>query len=89
MAVAKEKKKEIVNQYQLHKNDTGSPEVQLAVLTNRINELTKHLSNNPKDCHSQRGLLMMVSKRKSILGYLQKNNIESYRRIIDQLSIRG
>lgn len=89
MAITQEKKKELVNQFQLHKKDTGSPDVQIAILTKRINELTDHLTKNPKDYHGQRGLLMMVSKRKSLLNYMANKNIESYRRIIDQLSIRG
>lgn len=89
MALTKEKKKETINQFQLHKKDTGSPDVQIAILTKRINELTDHLSKNPKDYSGQRGLLMMVSKRKSLLSYIECKDSDSYRRIIDQLSIRG
>ena len=89
MAITKEKKKELVTQYQKTKNDTGSPEIQISILTERINELTKHLTTNVKDYQSQRGLLMMVSKRKSLLSYLENTNLDSYRRIVDQLAIRS
>lgn len=89
MALAAEKKKELVSKFQKDKNDSGSSEVQIAILTEQINSLTKHLSQNPKDFSSQRGLLMMVGKRKRLLKYLNRKNKESYRRTIDQLSIRG
>ena len=89
MSITKEKKKELVKQFQSHGKDTGSSEVQISILTERINELTNHLASCPKDYQSQRGLLMMVGKRKRILGYLKKKDIESYRRITDQLSIRS
>ena len=89
MAITKEKKKELITQYQSHKKDTGSPEVQISVLTEKINELTKHLATNPKDYQSQRGLLIMVGARRSHLNYLQKIKADSYRRIIDQLGLRN
>lgn len=89
MSVTKEKKKELVTQYQKHKKDTGSPEVQISLLTERINDLTKHLNTNPKDYSSRRGLLMMVGKRKRLLNFLTEVNIEASRRIQDQLAIRG
>lgn len=89
MAETKEKKKEIISKFQKHKNDTGSSEVQISILTNKINELTNHLATNPKDYQSQRGLLILVGKRKGLLSYLKKKDIESYRRITDQLSIRN
>ena len=89
MSVTKEKKKELVTQYQKHKKDTGSPEVQISLLTERINDLTKHLNINPKDYSSRRGLLMMVGKRKRLLNFLTEVNIEASRRIQDQLSLRG
>ncbi len=89
MAITKEKKKELVNQYQNHKKDTGSPEIQVAILTERINQLTGHLGTNPKDYHGQCGLLKMVGKRKRQLNYLKKINPEEHRRIADQLAIRS
>ena len=89
MAITKERKKEIILQQQKHKKDTGSPEVQVPILSERINNLTSHLATNPKDYQSQRGLLMLVGKRKSHLSYLQKKDIESFRRLVDQLSIRN
>ncbi len=89
MAITKEKKKELTTQHQKHKKDNGSSEVQTSILTERINELSKHLVTNPKDYQSQRGLLMMVSKRRSHLKYLKNTNVESYRKTIDQLAIRG
>lgn len=89
MALTKEKKKELISQYQKHKKDSGSPEVQISILTERINELTKHLTTNPKDYLSQRGLIMMVGKRRRHLNFLKKVKIESYRKIIDQLEIRS
>ena len=84
----KEEKAEIMQQYATHEGDTGSPEVQIAVLTTRINQLTEHLKKNPKDNHSRRGLLMMVGKRRSLLGYLQKNDIMRYRSIVERLGLR-
>lgn len=89
MTTTREKKKEIVTKYQKHKNDTGSPEVQIALLTGRINHLTNHLATNPKDFQSQRGLLQMVGNRKSYLNYLKEKDIESHRRIVDTLGIRS
>ncbi len=89
MAITTEKKKELVSQFQVHKKDTGSPEVQVSILTEKINQLTDHLGTNPKDYQSQRGLLTMVSKRRSTLKYLQRENPGSYKRVIEQLGIRG
>lgn len=89
MAITEEKKKELITQYQRNKKDTGSPEVQISVLTEKINSLTNHLTNNPKDYLGQRGLLMMVGKRKRHLSYLKEYNTESYRRIVDHLNIRS
>ena len=89
MALTKEKKKELISQYQKHKKDSGSPEVQVSILTERIKELTNHLATNPKDYHSQRGLLMLVGKRRRHLNFLKKMSVESYRKIIDQLEIRS
>ena len=84
----KETKTEIIKKYARSENDTGSPEVQIALLTERINELTEHLKANPKDHHSRRGLLLMVGKRRGLLDYLIKEDIERYRAIIAELGIR-
>ena len=84
----KEKKQEIMREHGLHEGDTGSPEVQIALLTERITTLTEHLKANPKDNHSSRGLLMMVSRRRGLLGYLQKNDIMRYRAIVEKLGLR-
>ena len=84
----KEIKTEIIKKYARSENDTGSPEVQIALLTERINELTEHLKANPKDHHSRRGLLLMVGKRRSLLDYLAKEDIERYRAIRDALNLR-
>ena len=86
--ISKEKKQEIIEEYKTHEGDTGSPEVQIAILTYRINSLTEHLKNNHKDHHSRRGLLKMVGHRRNLLGYLAKVDIERYRAIIDKLGIR-
>ena len=81
-------KTEIMQKYATHEGDTGSPEVQIAVLTKRINDLTEHLKVHKKDHHSRRGLLMMVGHRRNLLAYLQKKDIERYRSIIKELGIR-
>ncbi|MBQ7005866.1 MAG: 30S ribosomal protein S15 [Clostridia bacterium] len=86
--MTKEQKTAIINEYAAHEGDTGSPEVQIALLTFRINSLTEHLKVNKKDHHSRRGLLMMVGQRRNLLAYLQKNDIERYRSIIARLGIR-
>ena len=84
----KEEKTAIIEQYATHPGDTGSPEVQIAVLTHRINELNEHLREHKQDNHSRRGLLMMVGKRRSLLDYLAKKDINRYRAIIAELGIR-
>lgn len=84
----KEEKTEIIKAYAVHEGDTGSPEVQIAVLTKRINDLTEHLRTHKKDHHSRRGLLKMVGSRRSLLNYLQNSDIERYRSIIAKLGIR-
>ena len=86
--ISKEKKTAIIEQYGRKAGDTGSPEVQIAILTERINELTEHLKKNPKDHHSRRGLLKMVGQRRGLLAYLQKNDLEGYRSLIEKLGIR-
>ncbi len=84
----KEVKQNIIESYRTHENDTGSPEVQIAILTNRINNLTEHLKSNHKDHHSRRGLLKMVGHRRNLLNYLQKKDINRYREIIEKLGLR-
>ena len=86
--LSKELKTSIINEYATHEGDTGSPEVQIAVLTTRINELTEHLKTNAKDHHSRRGLLKMVGRRRNLLNYLMKKDIERYRAIIAKLGLR-
>ena len=86
--IAKEKKQANMNEYARTPGDTGSPEVQVAILTTRIQELTEHLKKNPKDHHSRRGLLKMVGQRRGLLAYLKKVDIERYRTLIDRLGIR-
>ena len=86
--ISKEKKAELVKEYGRKEGDTGSPEVQIAILTERIRELTEHLKANPKDHHSRRGLLMMVGQRRGLLGYLKKNDLEGYRALIEKLGLR-
>lgn len=86
--ISKERKAEIVKAYGKNEQDTGSTEVQVALLTERINELTEHLKVNKKDHHSRRGLLKMVGKRRALLEYLKKNDIEGYRNLIARLGIR-
>ncbi len=81
-------KKEIIAQYQTHEGDTGSPEVQIAILTERINHLTEHLKNNKQDHHSRRGLFKMVGRRRNLLAYLQKKDINRYRAIVAKLGLR-
>ena len=84
----KEEKTQVIEQNRLHDTDTGSAEVQIAILTKRINDLTEHLRTNQKDHHSRRGLLKMVGQRRSLLNYLIKVDIERYRAIIAELGIR-
>ena len=86
--ISKEKKAEIITKYGRTPEDTGSPEVQIALLTERIIELTEHLKSNKKDHHSRRGLLKMVGQRRGLLEYIKKTNIEGYRELIDRLGLR-
>ncbi len=86
--ITKEKKQEIMKEYARTEGDTGSPEVQVAVLTERIAELTEHLKENPKDHHSRRGLLKMVGRRRNLLAYLKSKDIERYRVLIEKLGLR-
>ena len=86
--ISRETKTSLIEQFKINERDTGSPEVQIAILTQRINELTVHMKNNPKDFHSQRGLSKMVGHRKQLLAYLAKKDIERYRAIIKALGLR-
>ena len=88
MAISQERKNEIINQYKIHENDTGSPEVQIAVLTEEINNLNEHLRTHKKDHHSRRGLLKMVGRRRNLLTYLRNNNVQRYRDLINSLGLR-
>ncbi len=83
-----EKKQEIIEKFKIHETDTGSPEVQIAILTERIHHLTEHLKTHKKDHHSRRGLLKMVGQRRGLLNYLKKNNFDRYRQIIESLGLR-
>ena len=87
--ISKEEKTRIINEYATHEGDTGSPEVQIAVLTSRINTLTEHLKTNKKDHHSRRGLLKMVGHRRNLLAYIYKKDINEYRALIAKLGIRN
>lgn len=84
----KEEKNKVIAEYATHEGDTGSPEVQIAILTKRINDLTEHLKTHKKDHHSRRGLLKMVGQRRNLLNYVMKKDIERYRSIIARLGIR-
>ncbi len=86
--MTKERKQEIINTYKRDENDTGSPEVQIALLTERIAELTEHLKIHKKDNHSRRGLLKMIGKRRNLLNYLAKKDVERYREIVKKLNLR-
>ncbi len=86
--ISKEKKDAIIRSYATKEGDTGSPEVQVAVLTARIQELTDHLKEHPKDHHSRRGMLKMVGRRRGLLAYLKKTDIERYRALIERLGLR-
>jgi small subunit ribosomal protein S15 len=86
--ISKEKKTEIIKKYAVKEGDTGSPEVQVAVLTERIKELTEHLKSNPGDHHSARGMYKMIGQRRGLLAYLKKKDIERYRSLIERLGLR-
>lgn len=89
MSLTQERKHEIIDGYQLHETDTGSTDVQIAMLTERINRLSEHLKSNQKDHSSRRGLLKMIGQRRRLLGYLRKDNTERYQALIQRLGIRG
>ncbi len=86
--MTKERKQEIINNFKREENDTGSSEVQIALLTERINELTEHLKIHKKDNHSRRGLLQMVGKRRNLLNYLAKKDLDKYREVVEKLNLR-
>ncbi len=86
--LSKDSKQKIITDFKLHETDTGSPEVQVAILTQRINELTEHLREHKKDHHSRRGLLKMVGQRRRLLNYLRDNDIERYRAVLARLGLR-
>lgn len=88
MALERERKREIIERFRLHEDDTGSPEVQIALLTERINLLQEHFKKFPKDTNSRRGLLKLVGQRRRLLTYLREKNIERYRKLIDSLGLR-
>ncbi|AEF94341.1 ribosomal protein S15 [Desulfotomaculum nigrificans CO-1-SRB] len=88
MALSAEKKNEIIQAFKTHENDTGSPEVQIALLTERINQLTEHLKLFKKDHHSRRGLLKMVGQRRALLNYLRDRDFDRYRNIVERLGLR-
>ena len=88
MSVSNNQKAQLVQDYQRAKGDTGSPEVQIALLTARITDLTEHFKTHVKDHHSRRGLLRMVSRRRKLLDYLKRNNADTYRQLIDRLGLR-
>ena len=86
--ISKETKTAIIAEYKINENDTGSPEVQIAILSKRINDLTEHLKANPKDHHSRRGMFKMIGNRRNLLNYLQRKDIERYRAIVEKLGLR-
>jgi small subunit ribosomal protein S15 len=88
VALAKQAKEQIVSEYRTHESDTGSPQVQVALLSKRINDLTEHFKTHKKDNHSRRGLLKMVSQRRSLLDYLKRTDIERYHEIVSRLGLR-
>ena len=88
MPLTLDQKKTLIEQFRVHEGDTGSPEVQIALLTERVNSLTEHFKKHAKDHHSRRGLLMLIGKRRGLLEYLKNNNADRYRAVIEKLGIR-
>ena len=88
MTLQRAQKEEIIQQYQTHQSDTGSPEVQVALLTERINQLTEHLKANIHDHHSRRGLLKLVGRRRRLLAYLRRTDVDRYRNVVNRLGLR-
>ncbi|WP_202077179.1 30S ribosomal protein S15 [Caldalkalibacillus salinus] len=88
MALTQERKNELINEFKVHDQDTGSPEVQIAILTEKINYLNEHLREHKKDHHSRRGLMKMVGQRRNLLAYLRNNDVSRYRNLINKLGLR-
>ncbi|MBM7705420.1 30S ribosomal protein S15 [Chryseomicrobium aureum] len=88
MAITKERKNELINEYRTHESDTGSPEIQIAMLTEEINSLNEHLRTHKKDHHSRRGLFKMVGRRRNLLKYLRETEVQRYRELIAKLGLR-
>lgn len=88
MALQREVKESLISQFRRHENDTGSPEVQIALLTQRINDLTEHLKVHRKDFHSRRGLYKLIGQRRGLLNYLERTDIERYRQVVERLGLR-
>jgi small subunit ribosomal protein S15 len=88
LPLTKEKKERLIREYRMHDTDTGSPEVQIALLTERINQLTEHLRGHAKDFGSRRGLLKLVGQRRSLLDYLKDTDLEGYRKVVEELGLR-
>lgn len=88
MALTQERKNELIAEFKTHENDTGSPEVQIAILTEKINMLNEHLKTHKKDHHSRRGLMKMVGKRRNLLAYLRNKDVQRYRELINKLGLR-
>ncbi|WP_204518412.1 30S ribosomal protein S15 [Brevibacillus fulvus] len=88
MALTQERKNQLIQEYRTHENDTGSPEVQIAILTENINNLNEHLRTHKKDHHSRRGLLKMVGQRRNLLNYLKETDVARYRTLVDRLGLR-
>ncbi|MFM1650866.1 30S ribosomal protein S15 [Brevibacillus sp. B_LB10_24] len=88
MAITQERKTQLINEFRTHESDTGSPEVQIAILTENINNLNEHLRTHKKDHHSRRGLLKMVGQRRNLLNYLKNQDVARYRTLVDKLGLR-
>jgi small subunit ribosomal protein S15 len=88
LALTREKKERLIREYRMHDKDSGSPEIQIALLTERINELTEHLKRHSKDFSSRRGLLKLVGKRRRLLDYLKDTDLDGYRKIVEELGLR-
>ena len=88
MPLTREKKERLIREYRMHDNDTGSPEIQIALLTERISQMTQHLKLHPKDFSSRRGLLKLVGQRRRLLDYLKDTDLEGYRKIVEELGLR-
>ncbi len=88
MTLSKDKKRQLISQYQAHDTDTGSPEIQISLLTERINQITEHLKTHPKDFHTRLGLIKLVNKRRKLLDYLKDTDLDSYKEVVQKLDLR-